>query len=138
LDISGWFLKVESKTFKFPESTLIKANSNLIIPSSNSGLEVSNFNSVELLYSNGSKAFSWQKPSEPEPTTVVSSKEIVVKPQISPQNNSTSSVQAANVITVEKKDFWTGLKWWGLIVLIGIFSGAGFLFVRHKTTDQKL
>ena len=132
LDISGWFLKVESKTFKFPESTLIKANSNLIIPSSNSGLEAINSNSVELLYSNGSKAFFWQKPSELKLTTVVDSKEIVVKPQISSPNNSTSSEQTASVITVSKDDFWTPKKWWGLAVLVAILSGTGFLFIRRK------
>lgn len=135
LDISGWYLRIENKTFKLPASTLIKANSNLIIPSSNSGLEAGTSDTVDLLYPNGSKAFSWQKPAgikdtisdkESEPTTIVSSKETI------PEIISTSSTQTASVITVEKKDFWTPKKWLGLAVFAAVFSIIGFLFIRHK------
>jgi len=140
LDISGWFIRLENKTFKFPASTLIKANSTLIIPSSNSGLEAGSDVVVELLYSNASKAFSWQKKQqEPAPTTVVGKNDYNSKEKENIiEDKSTSSEQTASVITVGKKDFWTPKKWWGLIILIGILSGAGFLFIRHKTTVPKL
>ncbi|MCX6731770.1 MAG: PKD domain-containing protein [Candidatus Parcubacteria bacterium] len=145
LDISDWVLRAGNETFKFPASTFIKANSALMIPFSVSGIKINANEKIELLYSNWSAADSFinvrhsvSNISTTELTSYVDSKESAVKTQISPPNNSTSSVQTASVITVSKNDFWTPKKWWGLIILIGILSGAGFLFVRHKTTVSKL
>jgi len=136
LDISGWVLKAGDKTFKFPASTFIKANSALMISFSVSGIKIGANEKIELLYSNWSAADSFinvrhvrhsvSNISNTEPTTVVDLKEII------PEVISTSSTQAASVITVEKNDFWGAGKWWGLAGLIGILSGAGFLFVRRK------
>lgn len=136
LDISDWYLRAGGKTFKFPASTLIRANSSLIIPSSNSGLEANN--NVELLYPNASLANFYIKPRET--TTIVDSKEKeeIIMATSSVSSNIVNTEQVANVITVEKKDFWTAKKWWGLIILMGFLSAVGFLIIRHKTTGQKV
>jgi len=135
LDISDWYLRVGDKTFKLPASTLIKANSNLIIPSSNSGLEAGISDTVDLLYPNGSKAFSWQKPAgikntisekESEPTSIVSSKETI------PEVISTSTAQTANVITASQDNSWSLKKWLIIILGIGIIAAAGFILIRRQ------
>ena len=60
LDVSGWFLKAGNATFKFPDYSLVAANSELIISSDISGLKFSdNKFSAEILYPNGSVAFSY-------------------------------------------------------------------------------
>ena len=64
LDVSGWFLKAGSAangtTFKFPDYSLIAANSELIISSDISGLKFAdNKFLAEILYPNGSVAFSY-------------------------------------------------------------------------------
>ena len=69
LDVSGWFLKAGSAgggtTFKFPDYSLIAANSELIISSDISGLKFSDNNfSAEILYPNGSVAFFFCLPDK--------------------------------------------------------------------------
>ena len=60
LDVSGWFLKAGGAIFKFPDYSLVAANSELIISSDISGLKFAdNKFSAEILYPNGSVAFSY-------------------------------------------------------------------------------
>ena len=101
LDVSGWFLKEGSAasgtTFKFPDYSLIAANSELIISSDISGLKFSdNKFSAEILYPNGSVAFSYS------PTLASSSsksKEIILSKQ--PEKNT----EIATVQFISKKNF---------------------------------
>ena len=83
LDVSGWFLKEGSAasgtTFKFPDYSLIAANSELIISSDISGLKFSdNKFSAEILYPNGSVAFSY---SPTLASSSLKSKEIILSKQ---------------------------------------------------------
>ena len=74
LDISGWFLKASGATFKFPDYSLVAANSELIISSDISGLKFSdNKFSAEILYPNGSVAFSYLTAGQAGSPIVVSS-----------------------------------------------------------------
>src|SRR3989344_6507740 len=60
LDVSGWFLKAGGAIFKFPDYSLVAANSELIISSDVSKLKFAGNNfSAELLYPNNSVAFSY-------------------------------------------------------------------------------
>lgn len=121
LDISGWFLKIGNETFKFPDYSLISANSELIISSDVSGLKFAgNKFLTEILYPNGSTAFSYlpagQASSPPvasfsssKPKEIVSSKPpeknintaIVPATSVISQKNSSSSISSLN-FTVEK------------------------------------
>ena len=61
LDLSGWFLKAGGSIFKFPDYSLISANAELIISSDISSLKFANNDfSAEILYPNGSLAFSYK------------------------------------------------------------------------------
>lgn len=60
LDISGWFLRKNKETFQFPESSLIAANADLIISSDTSKIKLNLSDAVELLYPNGSVAFTYE------------------------------------------------------------------------------
>ena len=60
LDVSGWFLKAGGAIFEAPDGSLIAANSELMISSDISKLKFAGNNfSAEILYPNGSVAFSY-------------------------------------------------------------------------------
>lgn len=72
LDISGWFLRGEGVLFKFPESSFVAANSDLTISSDVSKIKFSGNNiAIDLLYSNGSAAFSYQNTKETKPQSIM-------------------------------------------------------------------
>lgn len=130
LDISGWYLRVGGKIFKLPASTLIRANSSLIIPSSNSGIEANN--NAELLYPNGSLANSFASVKEHVSDVPAEAPPIVEQTNEQVERAEQAEQTASAVVIIEKQGFWTKGKWWGLAGLIGILSGAGFLIIRRK------
>lgn len=133
LDISFWFLRAENSLFKFPLNTFIKTNKDLMIDSSISGLRAEN-QKAEILYPNGSMAFSFTKSDS---TTVVESKPMEIKKaEVKTENLNlpTSTDQTANVASVftdEKVNQGGAKKWIWLILGLGIFAGAGFIFIRR-------
>lgn len=147
LDISHWFLRANSKLFKFPESTLIKAGADLPISSSISGISVNNNQTVELLYPNGSTAHSFftdvqylvsNKIIAPEPTTVIGpieQKQIEVLTQINPvSDNEENTQQVASAISVGQNNSWGLKKWLAIILGISLVSGIGFLLIRRQSS----
>ena len=159
LDISGWFLRANGSFFKFPDYSLVAANSELIISSDVSKLKFAGNNfSAEILYPNGSVAFSYSPVSvlsSSKPKEMVLSKppeksaEVAVIPAVSPQKFSSSSVAAdkspditaeknlANVITVGEKNN-SGNKIWLILALItGIIGGAGVFLARKSANTAK-
>ena len=84
LDLSGWFLRANGTVFNFPNYSLISANAELIISSDVSGLKFANNDfSAEILYPNGSLAFSYKMPViiSSQPSSLISSvksKEFIV------------------------------------------------------------
>ena len=80
LDVSGWFLKAGGAIFKFPDYSLVAANSELIISSDISKLKFADSNfSAELLYPNSSAAFSYPPAGEASPPVYLSSSSSVSK-----------------------------------------------------------
>src|SRR3989344_1931031 len=84
LDISGWFLKAGGAIFKFPDYSLVAANSELMISSDVSKLKFASDDFLaEILYPNGSVAFFYPPDGEAGSSAPVSSssskpKEIVL------------------------------------------------------------
>ena len=114
LDVSGWFLKAGGASFKFPDYSLVAANSELMISSDVSGIKFADNNfSAEILYPNGSVAFSYlpareaglpasSSSSSSKPKEIIYSKppekkvEIAVVPSVVPQKNYSSSSAVAD------------------------------------------
>ena len=84
LDVSGWFLKAGGAIFKFPDYSLVAANSELMISSDVSKLKFASDDFLaEILYPNGSVAFFYPPDGEAGSSAPVSSssskpKEIVL------------------------------------------------------------
>lgn len=151
LDISFWFLRAGNDLFKFPENTFIKANKDLVIDFSVSGLKAEN-QKAELLYPNGSMVYSYFPNVEhsvsnitviePESTTVVDSSpkakedlasdiDIDVGNLVS--DNKENTQQIASVITAGQNNSWDIKKWLMIVLGVGAVSGAGFFFVRRQS-----
>ena len=82
LDVSGWFLKAGGAIFKFPDYSLVAANSELMISSDVSGIKFADNNfSAEILYPNGSAAFSYPSAGEAGPPVYLSSSSSISKPK---------------------------------------------------------
>ena len=80
LDVSGWFLKSGGVIFKFPDYSLVAANSELVISSDVSGIKFADNNfSAEILYPNGSVAFSYLPAGEAGPPVSFSSSSSISK-----------------------------------------------------------
>ena len=166
LDVSGWFLKAGNATFKFPDYSLIAANSELVISSDVSGLKFSDKKLLaEILYPNGSVAFSYSPTSassSSKPKEIILSKltekkiEIAVGPVISNKifsntsSNSNSSASSADksqnftaeknlasVITIGEKNNFGDKLWLILAVITGIIGGAGVFLARKITYTAK-
>src|SRR3989344_6384216 len=126
LDVSGWFLKVGGLTFKFPDYSLVAANSELIISSDVSGIKFSGNNfSAEILYPNGSVAFSFPPAGEAGPPVSFSSSSSISR--ITAGNN----LAGAGVITIGGKNNSGAKIWLILAVITGIIGGAG-VFIAKK------
>ena len=166
LDVSGWFLKAGGAIFKFPDYSLVAANSELIISSDISKLKFADSNfSAELLYPNGSVAFSYPPAGEASPpvylsssSSVSKSKEIILsKPPekkvevasiVFPKNNSSSSatgdkklsaneVGLSSVITIGEKNNSGNKIWLILAVITGIIGGTGVFLARKNNQSPK-
>jgi len=107
LDISGWFLKAGGAIFKFPDYSLVAANSELMISSDVSKLKFADNNfSAEILYPNGSAAFSYlpvsfsSSSSSLKPKEIISSQpaerkaEVAITPFVPLKSSSSSSAVA--------------------------------------------
>ena len=170
LDVSGWFLKAGSAasgtTFKFPDYSLVSANSELVISSDISGLKFSGSNfSAEILYPNGSVAFSYfpspvlsssSKSKETvlskQPEKIINTAIVSASPFISQKNFSSSSSRQnftagknlsaseaglASVITIGEKNNSGAKIWLTLAVITGIVGGAGVFLARKFTYTKK-
>ena len=166
LDVSGWFLKAGGAIFKFPDYSLVAANSELIISSDISKLKFADSNfSAELLYPNSSAAFSYPPAGEASPpvylsssSSVSKSKEIILsKPPekkvevasiVFPKNNSSSSatgdkklsaneVGLSSVITIGEKNNSGNKIWLILAVITGIIGGTGVFLARKNNQSPK-
>lgn len=157
-DISGWFLGTlkNNQTFKFQDSSLINANSDLIISSNVSQIKPASDEEVNLLYPNGSVAFTYKvigqlmvvtSQSSPHPSPSKGKERgegKIVESAIGGASNKFNSAtataattsseqenQIANVIAVAgEKDFMKG-KWIFLTILLGIFAAGGLFFTRR-------
>ena len=144
LDISGWFLTGGGVLFKFPESSFIAANSELIISSDISGLKFSDNNfSAGILYPNGSVAFSYLpagqagsplfvSSSSSKPKEIILSKppekkaEIAVGPVISKKNFSNmSSNSNSSASSADKSQNFTAGKNMASVITIGEKNNSG-------------
>lgn len=162
LDISGWFLRAGDKIFKFPLSTLVKANSVLPVSSSVSGFDFINFGlEIEFLYPNGSLAYGFvvnddsnniskslfnsQKTENSKVDNVVtkdSQKDFVKEISKIAENQETFYVKEENYQqsaaalegNAKKEGDW---RWWMLAGLVGIVGSAGYL-VNSKFKYQEL
>ena len=82
LDVSGWFLKVGGAIFKFPDYSLVAADAELMISSDISSIKFADNNfSAEILYPNGSAAFSYPSAGEAGPPVYLSSSSSISKPK---------------------------------------------------------
>ncbi|MCG2698988.1 PKD domain-containing protein, partial [Candidatus Parcubacteria bacterium] len=143
LDISHWFLKAENIFFKFPANTFIKTNRDLMIDSSVSGLKAES-QKAEILYPNGSIAFSFfgyaiAKPVsvvnfEPEEIVNVGNRVSDISGAVAGVESSASNTdsQVANVVSVVKGNDGDIKNWLLAILGIGAISGAGLILVRRQ------
>lgn len=143
LDVSGWFLKSGQTLFKFPESTFIKAGAEIPISSSISGLIGINANSeIMLLYSNGSMACMYKdkmelaetKKEKPEEKNQQKSQVSVSEPL---SNDSLNIQETANVADTTQNNSWSKKEWLFLILGIGFIGGAGTVFLRRNSSEEK-
>ena len=155
LDVSGWFLRAGGSVFKFPDYSLVAVNSELIISSDVSKLKFADNNfSAEILYPNGSVAFSYlpasfsSSSSISKPKEIISSQptekkaEVAIAPIITLKSSSSSSAVAdkgqnftaeknlASVITIGGKNNSGDKIWLILAVITGIIGGAGVFITR--------
>jgi hypothetical protein len=135
LDISGWFLKVESKTFKFPQITMIKAGAVLTVDSSISGLAAGS-GKAELLYPNGSLVFTYQRNgTQAAPAKIaeeIKTSELAPESEIKNTEDKTGETQVANAASSVNIDKSSNFKKWLIVVLgLGLVSGAGFIFIKN-------
>jgi len=160
LDISGWFLKAGGVTFKFPDYSLVAANSELIISFDVSGIKFAGNNfSAEISYPNGSLAFSYppagifsSSSSISKPKEIILSKppekKVEVASIVFPKNNSSSSATGdkklsaneaglASVITIGEKNNSGNKIWLILAVITGIIGGAGVFLARKNNQSPK-
>lgn len=161
LDLSGWFLKAGGAVFKFPDYSLISASAELIIPSDVSSLKFSNNDfSAEILYPNGSLAFSYKNSesissSSQSSLAVSSAKQKEITSSLSSvkkenvKSNSEEKSQVSSISSaifsqdVAKENNFSGViaindsdeswnKWWLMLAgIIGII-GAGGVFLTKK------
>lgn len=162
LDLSGWFLRVGGIVFKFPDYSLISANAELIISSDVSGLKFTNDNfSAEILYPNGSLAFSYEKqkqtvlpkivelssgfsaesikpkketlPKQPEEKDNVFISRDTLQNKISTtSNNLTAENNLAGVIVAGNKSESNFIWWFVLAIFAGTIGGGGLFLARNK------
>ena len=162
LDISGWFLRAGGAIFKFPDYSLVAANSELMISSDVSKLKFADNNfSAEILYPNGSVAFSYlpvsfsssssiSKPKETALSKPTEKKvEVAIAPVIPLKSGSSSSAVAdkgqnfaaenslAGVITIGDKNNPGAKIWLILAVITGIVGGAGVFLGKKLTYTEK-
>ena len=157
LDVSGWFLKAGGAIFKFPDYSLVAANSELMISSDVSGIKFADNNfSAEILYPNGSAAFSYFPPpvssssSKPKETALSkpTEKKVEVASIISPKNNSSSFATGdknlsadeaglASVITIGGKNNSGNKLWLILAIITGIIGGTGVFLAKKFTYTEK-
>ncbi len=148
LDISFWFLKSESQSFKFPENTFIKSNSDLTIPSSVSKIVlISQGQKAELLYPNSSVACQFiQQETVPQASAQETIKHSVSNSNDSNEEQSTENVESAQVAQVvqagqvvdainigENESSWSIKEWLMLIGGIIVISAFGLFFVRRQS-----
>src|SRR3990167_6667320 len=163
LDVSGWFLKAGGAIFKFPDYSLVAANAELMISSDVSGIKFADNNfSAEILYPNGSVAFSYlpvsfsSSSSISKPKEIISSQpaerkaEVAIAPIITLKRSSSSSAVAdkgqnftaeknlASVITIGGKNNSGDKIWLILAVITGIIGGAGIFVANKFTYTEKL
>ena len=157
LDLSGWFLRANGKVFNFPDYSLVSANAELIISSDISGLKFSNNDfSAEILYPNGSPAFSYKMPAiiSSQPSSLISSvksKELVVSqslikktdsksvektqsistPSATSNKNFIAENNLASVIAIGEKDE-QGSVWWLILAGLAGIIGATGIFLAKK------
>lgn len=143
LDISGWFLGANGKFFRFPETTLIKANTDLLISSAISGLNTGN-QKPSLFYPNGSVAYIYENAIGnnteqmflPTPQIEDVSKEntkIEIVPEIIEEETSDFSNQTANVIATTENDSLDKKKWLMMIGGVIILAVAGLFIIRRQS-----
>lgn len=158
LDLSGWFLRTGGSVFKFPDYSLISANAELIISSDISGLKFADNNfSAEILYPNGSSAFSYEKqkpavlpkiiesPNDLSAKTVKPKEEIIAK-QPEKKNNSKIILNQDKVLTTSKNSIIENnlagaiaigdknkpnvIRWLVLAIVVGAIGGGGIFLAR--------
>ncbi len=135
LDISNWYLKTDGKTFRFPETTLIRAGAEIPVSSSVSGLSVQGSGQiVELLYSNNSLAFRYSSPAKPVSPAVITAKAKteIVEEEIVQEDSNPAEIQVAAIGSSVDKNFWYFAKWLGIVLGIGLIAGGGLFFVRRQ------
>jgi hypothetical protein len=149
IDISRWFLKGGGILFKIPNNTFIKANAEVPISSSVSGINAININSeIFLLYPNGSVAFSYitqkpkivlsqeaKKPQEESKTEKNDSQQnIIIEP---PQAEPVPVQQIASIIdSISEDSLGTG-KWLFIVLGIGIIAGISMVIIRRRIGSDK-
>lgn len=145
LDISGWFLMGGGVIFKFPASSFVAAGAELTIPADVSKIKFSEGSNIDLLYSNGSVAFSYKKEIAPSSAVAVFKPTVPAKIEKGLANSSSSgnfsssslplsqtNNQAANVIYTAKTESSSWKIWLYLAVFLGIFGGGGLFFIRRN------
>lgn len=155
LDISNWILEHAGERFYFPEGTMIKEKTEVIIPNSISGLLTESDAKVSLLYPNGKAADSFSpqilsdnfivagKPVRP--ITIMRKKEnvgIEIKPVLPDKTidkGSDSLLSQTESLPVPKENLTaqtisgsgSGSKFWIILALIsGTIAGAGAIISR--------
>ncbi|MEW5907945.1 MAG: lamin tail domain-containing protein [Patescibacteria group bacterium] len=148
IDISNWFLRCNNQTFKFPETTLIKGDSNLQISSSISGIKTGDNQKIELLYPNSSVASSFiitLKKSMP----ILGDQNIISEPVQEKQNiqppvlteeykdnsdndNNQENQQVAGIIETLPKEVSSSKNWMILILILGAVGGLGLIFIKRS------
>ncbi|MBU1159897.1 PKD domain-containing protein [Patescibacteria group bacterium] len=142
LDISGWFLGANGKFFRFPETTLIKANTDLLISSAISGLNIDN-QKLSLFYPNGSAAYIYENfignnteqmflPAQQIKEVLKENTEIETVPEIIEEETNDFSNQTANVIVTTENDSLDKKKWIMMIGGVIIFAVTGLFIIRRQ------
>lgn len=159
INISGWYLRYDKKTFRFSENTIIGANAELPIPSFVSGLNNISGNGVELLYPNNSVAHVFDEMLTNLENDVTSSHEedndnlsksavnqAVDNPSVTdlavePLSDTSLEVElpseehVANIVFSIEDESWGFKQWLWLVFGLAVFAGAGFVFLRWQLVD---
>jgi len=144
INISNWFFRFSGVYFKIPETTIIRAKSELVIPNTVTGFKISSKSDlVELLYPNASPVSIYKGAEAIVPSinkvATVKTKVVSTIEAKAPEVNKTEATQnLASVIYTEQKGESGTNKWLLPTAGIGLLTALGYVSIKKQKQKEDL